>query len=217
MCLQAFVEAFFYLAQRRFKSLPLHEQVTALADLCGAAKRRAALAACQPEGIHSVPTAPAPPHHFNCPAAASKSADYRFHRPVLPTIKGNCIENSAVNWSRFRPRRQQQLKQGLPLRLLLTLIGWVLQWIHTGISNGLRLGSAEADQGIGGFFFFFFFLLHTVIYLLNFHNPHKMRATAYIYYISHATCGYAILWSLIYIRFVFLNATVVWNIFNYEI
>ncbi|KAK6470862.1 tubulin polyglutamylase TTLL11-like [Huso huso] len=97
MCLQAFVEAFFYLAQRRFKSLPLHEQVTALADLCGAAKRRAALAACQPEGIHSVPTAPAPPHHFNCPAAASKSADYRFHRPVLPTIKGNCIENSAVN------------------------------------------------------------------------------------------------------------------------
>ncbi|MGH0133496.1 UNVERIFIED_CONTAM: hypothetical protein FKN15_041681 [Acipenser sinensis] len=97
MCLQAFVEAFFYLAQRRFKSLPLHEQVTALADLCGAAKRRAALAACQPEGIHSVPTAPAPPHHFNCPAAASKSADYRFHRPVLPTIKGNCIGNSAVN------------------------------------------------------------------------------------------------------------------------
>ncbi|MBN3320161.1 TTL11 polyglutamylase, partial [Atractosteus spatula] len=34
MGLQAFVEAFFYLAQRRFKSPPLHEQVAALLDLC---------------------------------------------------------------------------------------------------------------------------------------------------------------------------------------
>ncbi|XP_072285704.1 tubulin polyglutamylase TTLL11 isoform X2 [Pyxicephalus adspersus] len=34
MCLQAFIEAFFYLAQRRFKGLPLHEQAQALADLC---------------------------------------------------------------------------------------------------------------------------------------------------------------------------------------
>ncbi|KAG8447555.1 hypothetical protein GDO86_014889 [Hymenochirus boettgeri] len=31
---QAFVEAFFYLAQRRFKGLPLHEQVQSLLDLC---------------------------------------------------------------------------------------------------------------------------------------------------------------------------------------
>uniref|UniRef100_A0A8C4XFN0 Tubulin tyrosine ligase-like family, member 11 n=1 Tax=Erpetoichthys calabaricus TaxID=27687 RepID=A0A8C4XFN0_ERPCA len=64
MCLQAFVESFFYLAQRRFKLLPLHEQVVALADLCdrhlealderrlqcgrGAVERRTALASCQP-------------------------------------------------------------------------------------------------------------------------------------------------------------------------
>nr|XP_033816983.1 tubulin polyglutamylase TTLL11 isoform X5 [Geotrypetes seraphini] len=34
MCLQAFIEAFIYLAQRRFKSIPLHEQVEALVDLC---------------------------------------------------------------------------------------------------------------------------------------------------------------------------------------
>uniref|UniRef100_A0A673TJF4 Tubulin tyrosine ligase like 11 n=1 Tax=Suricata suricatta TaxID=37032 RepID=A0A673TJF4_SURSU len=34
MCLQAFVEAFFYLAQRKFKTLPLHEQVASLIDLC---------------------------------------------------------------------------------------------------------------------------------------------------------------------------------------
>lgn len=34
MCLQAFVEAFFYLAQRKFKMLPLHQQVASLVDLC---------------------------------------------------------------------------------------------------------------------------------------------------------------------------------------
>nr|XP_048288247.1 tubulin polyglutamylase TTLL11 [Myodes glareolus] len=34
MCLQAFVEAFFFLAQRKFKLLPLHEQVASLIDLC---------------------------------------------------------------------------------------------------------------------------------------------------------------------------------------
>nr|XP_058929025.1 tubulin polyglutamylase TTLL11 isoform X2 [Kogia breviceps] len=34
MGLQAFVEAFFYLAQRKFKMLPLHEQVASLIDLC---------------------------------------------------------------------------------------------------------------------------------------------------------------------------------------
>ncbi|XP_076999169.1 tubulin polyglutamylase TTLL11 isoform X2 [Tamandua tetradactyla] len=34
MCLQAFIEAFFYLAQKKFKMLPLHEQVASLIDLC---------------------------------------------------------------------------------------------------------------------------------------------------------------------------------------
>ncbi|XP_020028698.2 tubulin polyglutamylase TTLL11 isoform X1 [Castor canadensis] len=34
MCLQAFVEAFFFLAQRKFKTRPLHEQVASLIDLC---------------------------------------------------------------------------------------------------------------------------------------------------------------------------------------
>ncbi|KAM6170015.1 tubulin polyglutamylase TTLL11 [Rhynchocyon petersi] len=34
MCLQAFIEAFFYLAQRKFKMLPLREQVASLIDLC---------------------------------------------------------------------------------------------------------------------------------------------------------------------------------------
>ncbi|NXS53035.1 TTL11 polyglutamylase, partial [Brachypteracias leptosomus] len=34
MCLQAFVEAFFCLAQKKYKSLPLHEQVASLAQFC---------------------------------------------------------------------------------------------------------------------------------------------------------------------------------------
>ncbi|NWR57625.1 TTL11 polyglutamylase, partial [Bucorvus abyssinicus] len=34
MCLQAFVEAFFFLAQKKYKSLQLHEQVASLIDFC---------------------------------------------------------------------------------------------------------------------------------------------------------------------------------------
>ncbi|NXA03166.1 TTL11 polyglutamylase, partial [Sapayoa aenigma] len=34
MCLQAFVEAFFCLAQKKYKSLPLHEQVLSLLEFC---------------------------------------------------------------------------------------------------------------------------------------------------------------------------------------
>ncbi|NXF70823.1 TTL11 polyglutamylase, partial [Sclerurus mexicanus] len=34
MCLQAFVEAFFCLAQKKYKSLPLHEQVASLLEFC---------------------------------------------------------------------------------------------------------------------------------------------------------------------------------------
>ncbi|NXL88691.1 TTL11 polyglutamylase, partial [Alectura lathami] len=34
MCLQAFVEAFFCLAQKKYKALPLHEQVASLIDFC---------------------------------------------------------------------------------------------------------------------------------------------------------------------------------------
>lgn len=34
MCLQAFVEAFFCLARKKYKSLPLHEQVLSLIEFC---------------------------------------------------------------------------------------------------------------------------------------------------------------------------------------
>ncbi|XP_038230221.1 tubulin polyglutamylase TTLL11 isoform X2 [Dermochelys coriacea] len=94
MCLQAFVEAFFCLAQRRYKSLPLHEQVASLIDFCeyhlaildekrlvcsrGITERRAALVTCQPDGLHLTPATHAP--LLNHMAAANKLTDCRNHR-----------------------------------------------------------------------------------------------------------------------------------------
>ncbi|KYO23457.1 tubulin polyglutamylase TTLL11 [Alligator mississippiensis] len=94
MCLQAFVEAFFCLAQKRYKSLPLHEQVATLIDFCeyqlvtlderrlvcsrGITERRPALVTCQPDGLHLTPAHHAP--LLNRTAATNKLADYRSHR-----------------------------------------------------------------------------------------------------------------------------------------
>ncbi|XP_050782785.1 tubulin polyglutamylase TTLL11 isoform X1 [Gopherus flavomarginatus] len=94
MCLQAFVEAFFCLAQRRYKSLPLHEQVASLIDFCeyhlaildekrlvcsrGMTERRAALGTCQPDGLHLTAATHAP--LLNRMTAANKLTDYRNHR-----------------------------------------------------------------------------------------------------------------------------------------
>ncbi|XP_074871552.1 tubulin polyglutamylase TTLL11 isoform X3 [Carettochelys insculpta] len=94
MCLQAFVEAFFCLAQRRYKLLPLHEQVASLIDFCeyhlaildekrlvcsrGIMERRAALATCQPDGPNLTPAIHAP--LLNRTTAANKPTDYRHHR-----------------------------------------------------------------------------------------------------------------------------------------
>uniref|UniRef100_A0A8C3RT19 Tubulin tyrosine ligase like 11 n=2 Tax=Chelydra serpentina TaxID=8475 RepID=A0A8C3RT19_CHESE len=94
MCLQAFVEAFFCLAQRRYKSFPLHEQVASLIDFCeyhlaildekrlvcsrGITERRATLVTCQPDGLHLTPATHAP--LLNRMTAANKFTDYRNHR-----------------------------------------------------------------------------------------------------------------------------------------
>ncbi|XP_042642870.1 tubulin polyglutamylase TTLL11 isoform X2 [Tyto alba] len=94
MCLQAFVEAFFCLAQKKYKSLPLHEQVASLIDFCeyhlaaldekrlvcgrGIVERRSAVVPCQTDGLHLAPAAHTP--LLNRTAAASKFADYRNHR-----------------------------------------------------------------------------------------------------------------------------------------
>lgn len=94
MCLQAFVEAFFCLAQKKYKSLPLHEQVASLIDFCedqlaaldekrlvcgrGIVERRSAVVPCQTDGLHLTPAAPTPLLHRT--ATASKFSDYRNHR-----------------------------------------------------------------------------------------------------------------------------------------
>ncbi|KAM9117420.1 tubulin polyglutamylase TTLL11 isoform 2-T2 [Pangshura tecta] len=94
MCLQAFVEAFFCLAQRRYKSLSLHEQVTSLIDFCeyhlaildekrlvcsrGITERRAAPVTCQPDGLHLTAATHAP--LLNRMTDANKFTDYRNHR-----------------------------------------------------------------------------------------------------------------------------------------
>ncbi|KAM6117689.1 tubulin polyglutamylase TTLL11 [Phoenicopterus ruber ruber] len=94
MCLQAFVEAFFCLAQKKYKSLPLHEQVASLIDFCeyhlaaldekrlvcgrGIVERRSAVVPCQADGLHLTPAAHTP--LLNRTATASKFADYRNHR-----------------------------------------------------------------------------------------------------------------------------------------
>lgn len=81
MCLQAFVEAFFCLAQKKYKSLPLHQQVTSLIDFCEYQlavldeKRRAA---CHADGPHLTPAAH--PSLLSRTASASKLSDYRNHR-----------------------------------------------------------------------------------------------------------------------------------------
>ncbi|XP_074911011.1 tubulin polyglutamylase TTLL11 isoform X2 [Buteo buteo] len=94
MCLQAFVEAFFCLAQKKYKSLPLHEQVASLIHfceyhlaaldekrlVCGRAivDRRSGVVPCQADGLHLTPAEYTP--LLNRTATASKFADYRSHR-----------------------------------------------------------------------------------------------------------------------------------------
>ncbi|XP_019365861.1 PREDICTED: tubulin polyglutamylase TTLL11, partial [Gavialis gangeticus] len=94
MCLQAFVEAFFCLAQKRYKSLSLHEQVATLIDFCeyqlatldekrlvcsrGIMERRPALITCQPDGLHLTLAHHAP--LLNRTAATNKLAGYRSHQ-----------------------------------------------------------------------------------------------------------------------------------------
>ncbi|KAM4761082.1 LOW QUALITY PROTEIN: tubulin polyglutamylase TTLL11 [Cyanocitta cristata] len=88
MCLQAFVEAFFCLARRKYKSLPLHEQVSALIECCecrlaalhrkrlvwgcGIAERRRP---CRARGLRLAPAAPALLNR-----TATKRSDCRNHR-----------------------------------------------------------------------------------------------------------------------------------------
>ncbi|KAJ8404425.1 hypothetical protein AAFF_G00336920 [Aldrovandia affinis] len=101
MALQAFVEAFFYLAQRRFKALPLREQVASLLELCEAqleggeekrtlgtrapGERMTAQGPGHPPGLHPAHTQA--PAQLGSPAAVRKPHNYRLHQTLRPTLQ----------------------------------------------------------------------------------------------------------------------------------
>ncbi|CAJ1070249.1 tubulin polyglutamylase TTLL11 isoform X1 [Xyrichtys novacula] len=104
MGLQAFVEAFFYLAGRRFKSLPLREQVLSLLELCEAqlesqssVEERRSLscsravsraAKTQTPGLGANPQLNSP-----APLRRAASQDYRLQQKLRPrTLRAN-VEN----------------------------------------------------------------------------------------------------------------------------
>ncbi|XP_010601257.1 tubulin polyglutamylase TTLL11 isoform X1 [Fukomys damarensis] len=87
MCLQAFIEAFFFLAQRKFKMLPLHEQVASLIDLCEyhlslLDEKRLV---CGRSGTVGGRSPPHLPHQDTCPPPCANGADKFSHpRPTVP-------------------------------------------------------------------------------------------------------------------------------------
>lgn len=86
MCLQAFVEAFFFLAQRKFKMLPLHEQVASLIDLCEyhlslLDEKRLV---CRQSGIVGGRSLHSIPHQDACsPSQANGAEKFSHPRPTL--------------------------------------------------------------------------------------------------------------------------------------
>ncbi|XP_078127936.1 tubulin polyglutamylase TTLL11 [Sander vitreus] len=101
MGLQAFVEAFFYLAGRRFKSLVLREQVVSLLQLCeaqlesqsGVEERRSV--SCSRAMPRAVRTLGLTNPQLNSPAPLRRasSQDYRLHQRLKPrTLRAN-VEN----------------------------------------------------------------------------------------------------------------------------
>ncbi|XP_068430170.1 tubulin polyglutamylase TTLL11 isoform X2 [Clinocottus analis] len=108
MGLQAFVEAFFHLAGRRFKSLPLRERVASLLGLCeaqleaqttGAEERRSvSCSRAMPRGNPKTQT-PGLTHPADAllgspaPLRRASSQDYRLHQRLKPrTLRAN-VEN----------------------------------------------------------------------------------------------------------------------------
>ncbi|XP_016130736.1 tubulin polyglutamylase TTLL11-like [Sinocyclocheilus grahami] len=86
MCLQAFIEAFFYLAARRFKALPLREQVLLLLEVCEGAL----------EGqSHSEKPRPHRSHTNTNPASSQTSAPTTFSSPALTRRRHRPLQLSA--------------------------------------------------------------------------------------------------------------------------
>nr|XP_033503378.1 tubulin polyglutamylase TTLL11 isoform X1 [Epinephelus lanceolatus] len=103
MGVQAFVEAFFYLAGRRFKSLTLREQVVSLLELCEAQlesqtgveeRRSVSCSRAMPRAIKTQTLGLTNPQ-FNSPAPLRRasSQDHRLHQRLKPrTLRAN-VEN----------------------------------------------------------------------------------------------------------------------------
>ncbi|KAK2911991.1 hypothetical protein QQF64_027872 [Cirrhinus molitorella] len=86
MCLQAFIEAFFYLAARRSKALPLREQVLLLLEVCEGAL----------EGqSHSEKPRPHRSHTNTNPASSQSSAPTTFSSPALTRRRHRPLQLSA--------------------------------------------------------------------------------------------------------------------------
>ncbi|XP_037340367.2 tubulin polyglutamylase TTLL11 [Pungitius pungitius] len=101
MGLQAFVEAFFHLAGRRFKSLPLRQQVASLLELCeaqlqtGAEERRSVSCSRAMPRPPKTQTLGAGNPRLGSPAPLRRasSQEYRLHQRLLPrTLRAN-VEN----------------------------------------------------------------------------------------------------------------------------
>lgn len=109
MGLQAFVEAFFFLAGRRFKSLALREQVASLLELCeaqleghgsggsAATEERRSLScsrALPRAGRGHAPGAANPQADSPAPLRRATSQDYRLHQRLKPreALRAN-VEN----------------------------------------------------------------------------------------------------------------------------
>lgn len=87
MCLQAFIEAFFYLAARRFKASPLREQVLLLLEVCeGALEGQSPSDKPRSQRLHTNPgpMQPSAPNTFSSPALMR-----RRHQPLQISAKAN--------------------------------------------------------------------------------------------------------------------------------
>ncbi|KAM6975609.1 tubulin polyglutamylase TTLL11 [Tautogolabrus adspersus] len=105
MGLQAFVEAFFILAGRRFKSLPLREQIVSLLELCEAQletqssvedRRSVSCSRAQTRAVKSQTlghTTTNPQLNSPAPLRRAASQDYRLHQKLKPRALRANVEN----------------------------------------------------------------------------------------------------------------------------
>lgn len=94
MCLQAFIEAFFYLAARRFKALPLREQVSSLLEVCevslegqGHSEKPRPHRTHAHANLTSAHSSALP--MLNSPALMRRHQDHLRHHPLQLSAKGN--------------------------------------------------------------------------------------------------------------------------------